>query len=39
VTSFRMANTKAREELGFQPRYPTFADGLPPTLAALQRQS
>jgi nucleoside-diphosphate-sugar epimerase len=35
VTSFRMSNAHAREELGWAPRYPAFADGLPPTLAAL----
>lgn len=35
VTSFRMRNAHARAELGWAPRYPAFADGLPPTLAAL----
>lgn len=35
VTSFRIGNARAREELGWTPRYPTFADGLVPTLAAL----
>jgi nucleoside-diphosphate-sugar epimerase len=35
VTSFRMSNAHAREELGWAPRRPAFADGLPPTLAAL----
>lgn len=36
VTSFRMSNAHVREELGWAPAYPTFAAGLPPTLAALE---
>jgi len=29
-------NAKARDELGWAPKYPTYADGLPVALAALQ---
>ncbi len=39
VTSFRVSNAKARQELGWAPRFPTVADSLPPTLAALQARS
>ena len=35
VTSFRIGNARARAGLGWEPRHPTFADGLGPTLAAL----
>ena len=35
TTSFRIGNDRARVELGWRPRYPSFADGLPDTLAAL----
>lgn len=35
LTSYRMSNAKARSDLGWKPTYPTFADGLPATLAAL----
>lgn len=34
VTSFRIRNARVRG-LGWAPRYPTFADGLPPTMSAL----
>jgi nucleoside-diphosphate-sugar epimerase len=36
ITSFRISNEKARRELGWQPRYPTFKDGLPEVLKALE---
>ena len=36
LTSFRIGNEKVRADLGWQPRYATFADGLPETLAALR---
>ena len=36
VTSFRIRNDRARNELGWAPAYPAFADGLAPTLAALR---
>ncbi len=35
VTSFRISNEKAKRELGWQPRYSTFKDGLPGVLKAL----
>lgn len=35
LTSFRIGNARIRADLGWSPRYPSFADGLPPTLAAL----
>jgi nucleoside-diphosphate-sugar epimerase len=35
TTSFRIGNDRIREQLGWTPTYPTFADGLTPTLAAL----
>jgi nucleoside-diphosphate-sugar epimerase len=35
VTSFRIKNAKARHELGWQPHYSTFKDGLPETLTKL----
>lgn len=35
TTSFRIGNDRIREQLGWIPAYPTFADGLTPTLAAL----
>ena len=35
VSSFRMRNDRVREELGWRPSYPTFADGLRPTVAEL----
>lgn len=34
-TSFRVRNTSAKTSLGWQPRYPTVADGIPHVLAAL----
>jgi nucleoside-diphosphate-sugar epimerase len=37
LTSYRMSNARARAELGWKPAHPTFADGLPATLAALGR--
>jgi nucleoside-diphosphate-sugar epimerase len=36
TTSFRVSNKKAREELGWAPRFATIADGLPSTVAALE---
>jgi hypothetical protein len=36
VTSFRITNEKAKRELGRQPRYSTFKDGLPGVLKALE---
>ena len=36
VTSFRISNEKAKRELGWQPRYGTFKEGLPEVLKALQ---
>lgn len=36
VTSFRIGNAKARKELGWTPTYPSVAEGLPPTVAALK---
>ena len=35
VTSFRISNEKAKHELGWQPQYSTFKDGLPEVLKAL----
>ncbi len=35
ITSCRLANAKARDQLGWSPSYPTVAEGLPPTVAAL----
>ena len=34
-TSYRLRNRRAKDELGWKPAYPAFADGLPETLAAL----
>ncbi|MHC0430236.1 NAD-dependent epimerase/dehydratase family protein [Streptomyces sp. O3] len=39
TTSYRMRNTRAREELDWRPGYPTVADGLPAAAAALRRAS
>jgi nucleoside-diphosphate-sugar epimerase len=39
VTSFRISNEKAKRELGWQPRYSTFKEGLPEVLKALERKS
>ena len=39
VTSFRTSNAKARGELGWAPKYPSFAAGLPAALAALEGSS
>ena len=36
TSSFRIRNARARTELGWQPSHPTFAEGLPPTLAVLR---
>lgn len=36
VTSFRISNEKAKRELGWQPRYHTFKEGLPGVLKALE---
>lgn len=36
VTSFRIKNDKAKKELGWQPRYKTFKDGIPDVLQALE---
>jgi nucleoside-diphosphate-sugar epimerase len=36
VTSFRITNEKAKQELGWQPRYSTFKEGLPGVLKALE---
>lgn len=36
ITSFRISNEKAKRELGWQPRYSTFKDGLPTVLKALE---
>ena len=38
VTSFRISNEKAKRDLGWQPRYPTFKEGLPGVLNALEAQ-
>lgn len=35
TTSYRLSNRRARDELGWRPGHPTFADGLPATLDAL----
>ncbi|MDQ2784011.1 MAG: NAD(P)-dependent oxidoreductase [Chloroflexota bacterium] len=35
TTSFRIGNDQAKAVLGWAPRYPSFADGLPDTLDAL----
>jgi len=37
VSSFRVRNQKAREELGWAPKFPTAADALPSTLASLEK--
>lgn len=39
ITSFRVSNEKAKRELGWQPRYRTFKDGLPIVLKALDSES
>jgi len=39
VTSFRISNEKAKRELGWQPRYSTFKEGLPGVIEALERRS
>jgi nucleoside-diphosphate-sugar epimerase len=36
VTSFRIKNDKAKQKLGWQPHYPSFKDGLPGVLKALE---
>lgn len=36
ITSFRISNEKAKRELGWQPRYSTFKEGLPGVLKALE---
>jgi nucleoside-diphosphate-sugar epimerase len=36
ITSFRVSNEKAIRELGWQPRYHTFKEGLPGVLKALE---
>jgi len=36
VLSYRLSNTKAKAELGWSPRYPTFYDGLPVVLQDLK---
>ena len=36
IASFRIRNEKAKHELGWQPRYSTFKDGLPGVLKALE---
>ncbi|HYB00651.1 MAG TPA: NAD-dependent epimerase/dehydratase family protein [Ktedonobacteraceae bacterium] len=38
VTSFRISNAKAKRELGWQPRYSTFKEGLPGVLTALEAE-
>lgn len=35
TTSYRLRNDRAKRDLGWKPAHPTFADGLPATLAAL----
>ncbi len=35
ITSFRISNQKAKRELGWQPRYSTFKEGLPSVLKEL----
>lgn len=35
ITSFRIRNEKAKRELGWQPRYSTFKEGLPGVIKAL----
>lgn len=35
TTSYRLDNRRAKADLGWAPKYPSFADGLPDTLAAL----
>jgi nucleoside-diphosphate-sugar epimerase len=37
VRSARSSNARLKRELGWQPRYPTYRDGLPPTIAGLTR--
>lgn len=39
TTSFRVRNDKAKSELGWTPRYPSFSEGLPGVLEALQGRS
>ena len=36
VTSFRISNEKVKRELGWQPQYSTFKDGLPDVLKVLE---
>lgn len=38
TTSFRIGNDRIREQLAWAPEHPTFADGLVPTLAALDAE-
>ena len=37
ATSFRLDSTRIRSELGWHPAYPTFTEGVGPTVAALLR--
>ncbi len=39
VTSFRISNEKAKRELGWQPHYHAFKEGLPGVLKALEAKS
>ena len=39
TTSFRVGNDKAKNELGWTPRYPSFQAGVPGVLAELQRSA
>lgn len=39
VTSFRIKNTKARQQLGWQPRYTSLQEGIPTVLRNLQSAS
>lgn len=39
ITSFRISNEKAKRELGWQPHYHTFKEGLPGALKALETRS
>ena len=39
TTSFRVRNDRAKAELGWRPRYPTFEAGLPSVLETLRRGS
>jgi len=36
ITSFRISNEKVKRGLDWQPRYPTFKEGLPEVLKALE---